>query len=319
MASGFLAVMAFFLPFMAVTSVCLASIRAIGQTRISMLVAVAGQCLSLSITYTLLFVLKIGVHGAIAGMASSQTLASLLSFLAARSSLTLGLRWRHIFPLRREIIANVLKISVAAGMEQVALQSGRVAFALLMATAGAVQFAGHNVSLQIESISFMPGMAFGIAAMTLVGHNLGRGLTRRAKQYAWLTCLIGACAMGCFGVIFYFFAPNLTRFFIDDPQVLSWGVGCVRVAAMEQAFLAVAMVLPGVLRGCGDAVTAMYVAIFGTWCFRIPAILLMKQLGWFDVVTGWFCAFLDMAIRAALFIYIVRAKDWGKIKTGIYI
>ncbi|MDR2005712.1 MAG: MATE family efflux transporter [Acidaminococcales bacterium] len=319
MANGFLAVMAFFLPFMAVTSVCLASIRATGQTRVSMLVAVAGQLISLSVTYTLLFVLKAGVRYAIAGMASSQALASMISFLAARSSLTLELRWRHIYPLGRDIISNVLKVSSAAGMEQVALQSGRIAFALLMATAGAVQFAGHNVSLQIESISFMPGMAFGIAAMTLVGYNLGRGLTRRARQYAWLTCIIGACVMGCFGVIFYFFAEELTRFFIDDPQVLAWGIGCVRVAAMEQVFLAVDMVLPGVLRGCGDAVTAMYVAVFGTWCFRIPAILLLKQLGWFDVVNGWICAFLDMTIRAVLFIYIVRSKDWRKIKTGIYV
>jgi Na+-driven multidrug efflux pump len=165
----------------------------------------------------------------------------------------------------------------------------------------------------------MPGMAFGIAAMTLVGYNLGRGLPRRARQYAWLTCAIGASVMGCFGVLFYFFAEDLTQFFIDDPQVLAWGAGCVRVAAMEQIFLAVAMVLPGVLRGSGDAVTSMYVAVFGTWCVRIPAILLIKHLGSFDVVTGWFCAFLDMAIRAALFIYIVRAKDWRKLKTGVYV
>jgi Na+-driven multidrug efflux pump len=63
----------------------------------------------------------------------------------------------------------------------------------------------------------------------------------------------------------------------------------------------------------------MYVAVFGTWCFRIPAILLLKHLGMFDVIAAWSCAFLDMAIRAALFIYIVRAKDWKKIKTGVYI
>jgi putative MATE family efflux protein len=319
MANGFLAVMAFFLPFMAVTSVCLASIRATGQTRVSMLVAVAGQFISLSITYTLLFVLKMGVSWAIAGMASSQALASVISFLAARSSLTLGLRLRHIYPWRREIIANVLKVSLAAAMEQVALQSGRIAFTLLMATAGAVQFAGHNVSLQIESISFMPGMAFGITAMTLVGYHLGRGQARRAKQYALLTCANCACVMSCFGILFYFCAEGLTRFFIDDPQVLAWGMGCVRVAAMEQVFLSVAMVLPGVLRGSGDAATSMYVAILGTWCFRIPAILFMKYLGSFDVVTGWFCAFLDMAIRAALFIYILRGRDWHKLKTGVYV
>jgi Na+-driven multidrug efflux pump len=165
----------------------------------------------------------------------------------------------------------------------------------------------------------MPGMAFGIAAMTLVGNNLGRGLTHRARRYAWLTCIIGSSVMGCFGILFYFFAEVLTEFFIDDPNVLAWGAGCVRVAALEQICLAISMILPGVLRGCGDAITAMYVVVFGTWCFRIPAILLLKYFGLFDVIAGWFCAFIDMAIRAALFIYIVRSKNWKKIKTGVYV
>lgn len=310
---SFLAIMVFFLPFMVITSVCLASVRATGKTRVAMCVALIGQSLLLVVTYSLLFIFKIGVHGAILGMASSQVVAALISFIAVRSDYTVGLRFKHIFPIRKDIIEDVLKICTPAALEQVAIQSGRVGFSLLMATAGAIQYAGHNVALQIESVSFMPGMAFGITAMTLVGQSLGRGLPQRAKEYAWLTCFLCASLMFCMGMIFILFADNLTRFFIDDPEVLSWGTGCVRVAGVEQVFLAIGMVLPGVLRGAGDAVSAMYVAIFGSWFFRIPAILLVKYFGDFDVITGWIITFCDIMMRALLFIYIVRKKDWNKV------
>ena len=314
MSSSFLSIMAFFLPFMAMINVCLASIRATGKTRVAMCVAIIGQVISLSVTYTCLFVFKIGVHGAIFGMSASQVVAAMVSFMAARHDLIFGLRFKNIFPLQKDIIRNVLKISLPAGFEQLAIQSGRIAFSLFMATTGAIQFAGHNVALQIESISFMPGMAFGIAAMTLVGQNLGKGLPHRAKEYAYITWAICAMLMGSIGIGFYVFAENLTSFFIQDPAVLSWGTACVRVAAIEQVFLATGMVLPGVLRGSGDTVSAMYVAILGSWVYRLPLIFFIKHFGYLTVEIGWFCACSDIAIRALLFIYIVRKKNWQDIK-----
>jgi Na+-driven multidrug efflux pump len=125
--------------------------------------------------------------------------------------------------------------------------------------------------------------------------------------------------MGIMGLLFYFGAERLTRFFIDDRDVLAWGTGCVRIAALEQAALAVDMVLPGALRGMGDAMSAMYVAIFGTWCVRIPSILLLKYFGAFDVVAGWTVSLLDISIRALLLIVIIRKKNWNKLKTGVYV
>ncbi len=310
MAGDFVEMMAAFFPFLAVISISLASVRATGQTRISMMVAIIGQFVSIATTYSLLFVFEIGVYGAVFGMVSSQVLAAFLSILAIRSNLTLGLRKKDIFPLQPKVILEVFKISMPAAFEQLAIQSGRLFFSLLMVSAGAAQYAGHNVAIQIESISFMPGMAFGIAAMTLVGQNLGRGLPHRARQYAWFTCFIGASTMGFLGVLFYFFAEPLTRFFVQDPAVLRWGVACVKIAAIEQVSLAVAMILPGVLRGAGDTVSAMYVAVFGAWVFRIPLLLILKYFGYFDVIIGWTVTFLDFTIRALLFIYIVRRQNW---------
>lgn len=316
MTSSFLEIMALFMPFLALINISLASIRAIGKTRVAMFVAVIGQVVSLITTYSLLFIFQVGVYGAILGMLASQVVAASLSVFFITSNWTLGLKKKHIFPLQKNIIFDVLRLATPAGLEQLAIQSGRIGFSLLMATAGAVQFAGHNVALQIESISFMPGMAFGIAAMTLVGQNLGRGLPHRAKQYAWLTCALGATLMGFLGIIFYLFAEDLTSFFITDPDVLKWGVGCVRVSALEQVFLALSMILPGVLRGSGDTISGMYVAIFGTWVIRMPAILLLKYFGYFNVINGWYCALLDITIRGLLFIYIVRKKDWQKSVRG---
>ncbi|MDR2007225.1 MAG: MATE family efflux transporter [Acidaminococcales bacterium] len=307
----FIGIAALSLPFTAAAGVCLSALRAIGETRAAMAVAVLGQAAALFLAYFMLFIARVGIHGAFSGLAAAQGLTFVLGLWAVGSKYTLTVGYRHIFALNRALLRSIVKIGAPAALEQIALQGGRICCSLIMATAGAVQFAAHNVTLQVETIAFLPGMAFGITAMTLVGNSIGGERPRRARRYAWLTCLSGACTVGAIAFFMYIFAGELTLFFIADPAVAAWGVGCVRVAALQQVALAVSLCLPGALRGAGDTKSGMYVTLISTWIFRIPLFLFLQYIGEFNVLRYWYCAFMDLTLRAVFYVFIVRKKDWG--------
>ena len=307
----FILIVAVFLPFTAVAGVCLSALRATGRTRTAMAVAVLGQAAALLSAYFLLFVARIGIHGAFFALALAQVLMSGLGLWAVGSKYTLAVGREHILTVDKPLLRSIFKIGAPAALEQIALQGGRICCSLIMATAGAVQFAAHNVALQVETISFLPGMAFGITAMTLVGNSIGGGKPRRAKRYAWLTCWSGAGTVGAIAFLLYIFAGELTLFFIADPEVVRWAVGCVRVAAAQQVALAVSLCLPGALRGMGDTKSGMYVTLISTWFFRIPLFIFLRYIGEFNVLRYWYCAFMDITLRAALYIFIAGKKDWG--------
>jgi MATE family multidrug resistance protein len=56
--------------------------------------------------------------------------------------------------------------------------------------------AALTVGLRIEAIAFMPGIAFGMAAQTLVGQCVGAKQWRRAEKGAWQAAIGCAVTMG---------------------------------------------------------------------------------------------------------------------------
>ena len=69
--------------------------------------------------------------------------------------------------------------------------------------------------------------------------------------------------MNAMGAVFFFFSEELTALFIKDPEVLYWGSVCVKIAALEQAPIALNYCMGGALRGAGDTKWPMYVTTIG--------------------------------------------------------
>ena len=86
-----------------------------------------------------------------------------------------GCNGNRFFSWHPATISRILEISVPAAVEQAALQGGRVFFTFMLAGVGAAQFAAHQIAVQIESVSFLPGFGFSVAVMAFVAQSLGKG------------------------------------------------------------------------------------------------------------------------------------------------
>ena len=102
----------------------------------------------------------------------------------------------------------------------------------------------NTATVATESFSFMP--AFAIAATTLVGQRLGAGKPDKRLRPGLYT-IMATVLMSGIGLVFFF--PHYSCIFNPpEAEVLNLGIACLRIAAVEQPFIAIAYTLAGALR-----------------------------------------------------------------------
>ena len=303
-------------PAFLIMSIGNAILRAMGRTKAAFIISGTANLIYVLVCFMLVFgwgFPALGIYGVAWGVLIFQLFGGTAVILVLAYLPDLRLRPGDVFAIHSGIIRRILAISIPAAIEQLAMQGGRIAFTFLLAGVGAVQFAAHQIAIQVESLSFMPGFGFSVAVMTLVGQHLGKGVPHRAEQYVWMTMRLTFWGMTAIGAAFFVFARPLTAVFINDPDVLEWGTLCVMIAALEQPTIALTYVFAGALRGAGDTTWPMYVTTLGIWVLRLPLVYLIITILGFSVTAAWFITAFDFLLRSLILWRRFLARKWKKL------
>lgn len=232
--------------------------------------------------------------------------------LKGRSSVKVTLRGdNHI---NWPVLQRVLNIGLPAAGEELMMRGAQIIFTMIITSLGTFMYAAHQIALRAESISFMPGFGFAVAATTLVGQNLGARQPEVARRAGWLTMKLAFVFMSTMGVLLFFFAEPIVGFFTDEPIVIEAGAQVLRIMAFAQPFMAVARVAAGALRGAGDTKYVMFGTGISIWVARLSlAFFCVKVLDW-GLVGAWIGMFADQATRAVLFGIRYYAGNWQHIQ-----
>jgi len=148
-------------------------IQGTGDTKTPMYALIAVNLLYLTIAYPLIYGLwgfpALGITGAAvaAGLAEGTGVAYL--FWTCR---TLVRKSLHV---RRDLLRSTWQIGASVSGERIFQQAGIILYTKMVLLYGTVTYAAHQVGLSIESLSFLPGYGFAIAAATMVGQSIGAG------------------------------------------------------------------------------------------------------------------------------------------------
>lgn len=293
-----------------------ACMRGAGDTRTPLLVIAVVNVVNITVAWVLVQGVgpfpALGVEGAAYGSAAGRVSGGLLVLaLLVKGRAGLRLRWRGI---DREIITRILRVGLPASLDQLIFRFGMLVWVRIVASLGTVAYAAHQIALNGESISFMPGWGFAVAATTLVGQGLGARDHERAEKDAMLAFGIAAVFMSIMGVVFFFFAPQIMSLFTDEVEVIRLGTTPLRLIGVVQPFLAAMMVFAGSLRGAGDTLTPMLVNGASVWLLRIPLSLAVTQ--WLDWgLTGvWLVMALDLTVRGIVLFWQFRGGRWKTVE-----
>jgi len=180
-----------------------------------------------------------------------------------------------------------------------------------MGRLGATQMAGHQIALNLASLSFMVPVGISAAASIRVGHAVGRGDAAGARLAGKVALCAGAGVMCVSATLFALVPRTLAGLYTDQPEILALAVTLLPIAAVFQVFDGVQIVSGGVLRGSGDTRTPMLVYMFGYWAFGLPLAY------WLGIVRGkgpagmWWALVAALAVVAVVLVLRVRARLAG--------
>ncbi|MFQ3611421.1 MAG: MATE family efflux transporter [Fimbriimonadales bacterium] len=211
---------------------------------------------------------------------------------------------------------RILRIGLPASARSFIYTTSSVMFTRILAgtAAGTAAVAALPIGLTAESIAFMPGFAFAIAASALVGQALGARNERLAERFGWTAAWQSCGVMTAMAVVFYLFAEQFARLFSQDPQVIALAAAYLRINAITEPLLAFGMVLAGALQGAGDSLKAMVATFLTQWVVRVPlAYLLVYTVGW-DAVGAWWAMAISSGFSGLLMMALFKQGGWKKVK-----
>ena len=295
-----------------------ACLRGAGDTRTPMWVMGAVNLTNLAVSWTLIHGVaglpRLGVMGAAVGEVMARLVGAglvLAVLLRGRAGMRLsvgGMRFDA------GLVRRMLRVGLPAGVEQLVFRFGMLLYARVVSSLGTAAFAAHQVALNGESLSYMPGFGFAVAATTLVGQGLGGRAPARAARDGHTAFLLAAALMSAMGVAFAVGSETIIGFFTTDPEVIAQGVEPLRLIALAQPFLAAVMVYGGGLRGAGDTFVPMLINGGAVWVVRVPAALLLTQVLPWGLTGAWVAMALDLSVRGVLLGWRFQRGAWQRLQ-----
>lgn len=293
--------------------------RGVGNTIVPLIVILATTVIKIGGDYILIFgtgpIPHLGIRGAAMATAGSQILGMILGgifLLKSPIGHALHGNWRP----QMEWMKRILRIGSPAAVQNLLRSVGSwVFFAILGHTAHATDAqAALAIGLQLESLAYMPGFGFNIAAATLVGQNLGAKKIDRAEKSAWGSARLGALLMGSIALGFFILARPLAALFTSDPQVQEFAVLYLRINAVSEPFFALTMVLLGAFEGAGDTVPPTFITLFSLWAFRIPLAYFLAVQFNYGAVGAWIAMSGSVILQGILITLLFQRGSWKRKK-----
>ncbi len=178
-------------------------------------------------------------------------------------------------------LARLIQLGLPAAA-QVVLEIGIFGLATaLIARLDPASLAGHQIALNMASLTFMVPLGISSAAAVRVGHLIGQRNPAAAGRAGYSALACGVAFMGLAAVAFLAIPERIARIYTGDPAVIKVSVTLLAIAAAFQLFDGCQVVVSGALRGAGNTRAPMWCNLLFYWFIGLPL------GGWLCFRVGW--------------------------------
>jgi len=286
------------------------SLSAAGDTTSSLYIKLLSALINAFLNYVLIF----GHFGfeamGIEGAAYATVIAYCFNVIAYFILIQKVKSKLNIIPIiRLKDMKRVWNVGWSAAADRAISSASFLVFVAIITSYGTVGLAGYQVGLRIEGIAFMPGFGFAIAAMALVGQNLGANDKERAYNMGIISGRIAYIFMGSVGVIMIVFPEALVGFFTSDKATIEVASDYLILVGLAQIPLAIMFVYSGALRGAGATKTTLKINVLSLWFLRVIPSYIAYKIG-YSIVAIFIIMNIETLIKGLIYHHIYKKRIW---------
>jgi putative MATE family efflux protein len=250
----------------------------------------------------------------IAGAATATNIGRGIGALYALSRLVrpggrFDIRGRHL-RVEPAIMIRLVRLSATGTFQVFIGMASWVGLVRTISSFGTDAVAGYIIGIRVILFALLPSWGMSNAAATMVGQALGARKPDRAERAVWKAGFYNLIFLGSVGLIFVLFAREIISLFTTDPNVVPYGVDCLRIVAYGFLFYAYGMVLTQSFNGAGDTWTPTIINLFVFWLWELPlayVLAIVFGIGPRGVFLAIMIAFSTLAIVSAI---VFRRGTW---------
>jgi Na+-driven multidrug efflux pump len=251
--------------------------------------------------------------GAAMATLSTQALATVISFIILfRGKRGIALKLRDFVP-DFPYIKKAFFLGLPSSIEQSVRGLGVTLMTFLIAAYGTMSLASYGVGSNILQVVMIIGMGFSQAVSTLVAQNIGAGKVTRAARIGRLGAIVSFWSLTGIGIVVFLLAAQLVTFFVpEDPAVIAGAAVFLRTIALTWGFLGVQLSVTGVLKGSGNMITSMILALVSQFVLQFPLAYLLSNHGSMGVEGIWWAFPVSNVLMALIAVGVFAKGDWKR-------
>lgn len=308
----YLLITALSIPFIAIYNAGAALFRAMGNSRITMIVTFIMNAVNVAGNAILIF----GFHMGVAGVAIPTTVSRMIAAVVIVAMLfnekrDITLKGHFKIKLDGKIIKKILYIGVPNGLENSMFQLGKIVVLSLVATFGTSAIAANAVGNTIAMFQIIPGMAIGMAMVSVTAQCVGAQDYDQVRYYNKKLLKIAYSAMILVNVIVIAILPFLIKLYnlgTEAAGITRWIITFHAICAC--LIWPLSFSIPNTLRAANDVKFCLVLSVISMWAVRIaPSYILAGNLG-LGVKGVWIAMVMDWCVRAIFFVIHYKREKW---------
>lgn len=299
-------------PFIGLFNGAAALFRSMGNSKVAMMNSFYMNVCNVVLNYMMIFIFQMGVRGAaIATLLSRMICACIILYMLLNKEHLIHIDSYLKSNVDWIIIKKILQIGIPNGLENGMFQMGKILVQRLVSTFGTAAIAAHAVAFNLTGIAIVPGMALGLAMLTVIGQCIGANDYQQAKYYTKKLTSISYATTSLTAILMFVFARNILGFYALPQETTNLAVNMVRLHCTFDIFIwPLAFTFPNALRASNDATYTMIVSTFSMWTFRFGLSFVFAWGLNMGVIGVWWAMIVDWIFRAVMFMVRYKSDKW---------
>ena len=289
-----------------------AILRALGNTKDPLYFLVFSCVLNLILDILFIVYFGWGVKGAaIATLLSRMFCSFIILYMLLNKEHTIYIDTYFKYHFDFATVKKILQIGIPNGLENGMFQMGKILVQRLVSTFGTAAIAAHAVAFSLTSIAVVPGMALGLAILTVVGQCIGANDYQQAKYYTKKLMIIAYLSTIVAAGILLVGVRYILKLYALPQATANLAVSMVSLHCVFDFFIwPMAFSFPNALRAANDATYTMIVSTFSMWTFRFALSYVFALYLHMGVIGVWWAMIVDWIFRAICFMIRYKSNKW---------
>lgn len=302
--------------FTAITFVYSYSLRSIGNTVTPLIVNIAALICNVVFNYILIFgklgFPALGVEGAaIATLISRVVEAVTLVVLVYKDNGVLAAKFSELKDLSFEFLKKSYKIIIPVLLNDVLWALASLIYSFVYGHMGTGAAAAIQICNTVNNMFMVVTFGMASASVVMIGNSIGEGKEDQTISYAKKFMIISLYVSILLGVILALTAPLIIELFNVSNEVRRSTLIMLYIISLIflVRFLGMIMIV-GILRGAGDARSALIIEGFTMWFIGVPLTILGAFFFKLPVHLVYALAILEEVVKFILALMRLKSRKW---------